>query len=147
MDFVSLIDELLSSVGDLWFGAVIGQFFVMVCESAKPKPGEGEERAEPKGFALLVMILSLVTPLLLLLHAVATGSGAPIAALAVIGIAVISSALVGWIIAAAAPSIGRTLNRAAPILAVAVFALTIYVSWRSAFGLLNMLVTGSATSG
>jgi hypothetical protein len=145
MDFIStLIDELLSNVGDLWFGAVVGQFFVMVCESAKPKHGEGEERTEPKGFALLVMILSLVTPLLLLLHAVATGSGAPIAALAVIGIAVIAAALVGWMIAAAAPSIGRTLNGAAPFLAVAVFALTIYVSWQSAFGLLNAFVTGSA---
>lgn len=144
MDFGNLIDELLSNVGDLWFGAVVGQFFVMVCESAKPKPAEGEERGEPKGFALLVMILSLVTPLLLLLHAVATGSGAPIAALAVIGIAVVLSAIVGWIIAATAPPIGRTLNRAAPFLAVAVFALTIYVSWQSAFGLLNAFVTGSA---
>lgn len=144
MNFNALIDDLLAHVGDLWLGAVFGQFFVMVCESAKPKPAEGESRAEPKGFALLVMILSLVTPLLLLLHAVATGSGAPIAALAVIGIAVVAAALIGWIIAAAAPSVGRTLNSAAPFLAVAVFVLTIYVSWRSAFGLLNMLVTGSA---
>jgi hypothetical protein len=145
MDFIgALIDQLLENVGDLWFAALAGQFLVMICESAKPKPEEGEGRAEPRGFALLVMILSLVTPLLLLLHAVAAGAGAPIAAVAVVAIAIVSAGLIGWIIGLAAPPIGRTLNRAAPVLAVAVFALTIYVTWRSVFGLLNMFVTGSA---
>jgi hypothetical protein len=39
-----LVDQLMESVGDLWFLALIGSFFVMVCEAAKPKPAEGEKR-------------------------------------------------------------------------------------------------------
>ena len=144
MDFIGvLIGQLLTNAGDLWGGALIGQFFVMICESAKPKPEEGEKIGEPRGFALLVMILSLLTPLLLLVHAFYVGAGAPIAILALLGGLILAAALIGWTIALA-PPIGRTLNRAAPILALAVFALTIYVTWRSAFGLLNMFVTGSA---
>ncbi len=145
MDFINtLIGQLLTSAGDLWGGALIGQFFVMVCESAKPKPAEGDSRAEPKGFALLVMVLSLFTPLLLLVHAFYVGAGAPIAILAVVGGAIIAAGLIGWLIGMVAPPVGRTLNSAAPLLAIAVFALTLYVTWRSAFGLLNMFVTGSA---
>ena len=147
MDFINvLIDQLLDNVGDLWFAALAGQFLVMICESAKPKPIEGQGRAEPRGLALLVMILSLVTPLLLLLHAVAVGAGAPIAAIIVVGVAIVSAGLTGVVIGMAAPPVGRTLNRASPFLAIAVFALTIYVTWRSAFGLINMFVAGSAAS-
>lgn len=140
----ALIDQLLERVGDLWFAALAGQFLVMICESSKPKPEEGEARAEPRGVGLLVMILSLLTPLLLLLHAVAAGAGAPIAAVVVVGGAIVIAGLVGMVIGAAAPPVGRTLTRASPFLAVAVAGLTIYVTWRSAFGLLNLLVTGSA---
>ena len=43
---------------------------------------------------------------------------------------------------AAAPDIGRTLNRAAPFMAVAVFALAAYVSWRSVFDLANYFIAG-----
>lgn len=147
MDFISaLIDQLLDNVGDLWFAALVGQLLVMICESARPKPEAGESRAEPRGFALLVMILSLVTPLLLMLHAVAAGAGAPIAAVALIGGAIVLAGVIGLIIGMAAPPVGRTLNRASPFLAIAVFALTLYVTWRSAFGIINMFVTGSAAS-
>jgi hypothetical protein len=140
----TLIDQLLENVGDLWFAALAGQFLVMVCESAKPKREEGEGAAEPRGLGLLVMILSLVTPLLLLLHAVAAGAGAPIAAVMLVGGAIVIAGIIGVVIGMAAPPVGRTLTRAAPFLAVAVFALTLYVTWQSAFGLLNMVVTGSA---
>lgn len=139
-----LIDQLLDRVGDLWFAALAGQFLVMICESARPKPQEGEARAEPRGIGLLVMILSLLTPLLLLLHAVAAGAGAPIAAVIVVGGAIVIAGVAGLIIGMAAPPVGRTLTRAAPFLAVAVFALTIYVTWRSVLGLLNAFVTGKA---
>jgi hypothetical protein len=144
MDINALIEDMAGRAGDLWFLALAGAFFVMICESAKPKPAEGESAAEPRGFGLLVMVLSLLTPLLLLVHAFYVGAGAPIAILAVIGGAILVSAIVGWIIAAIAPPIGRTLNRAAPFLAVAVFALTAYVTWQSAFGLLNIFVAGGA---
>jgi hypothetical protein len=145
MDLVgTLVSQLLTNAGDLWGGALIGQFFVMICESAKPKPAAREADAEPRGFDLLVLILSLFTPLLLLVHAFYVGAGAPIAILALVGGVIIAAGLMGWIIGLAAPPIGRTLNRAAPILAVAVFALAIYVTWRSAIGFLNIFVAGSA---
>jgi hypothetical protein len=144
IDVNTLIDELARNAGDLWFLAVVGSFFVMVCEAAKPKPREGESKAAPEGFALLVMILSLITPLLLFFHAFLTASGALIAIIALIGGSIIVSAVIGWIIGAAAPGVGRTLNRAAPLMALAAFALTFYVTWRSVYGFLNGFVTGGA---
>lgn len=145
MDVVNtLVDQLMSTVSDLWFLALIGSFFVMICESAKPKRQEGEERREATGWGLLVNILSLITPLLLFLHAFATGSGALIAIVAAIGAAVIGAAIIGMLIAALAPEIGRTLNRAAPFLAVPVFAFTAYVSWQSVFNLVNFFVSAAA---
>ncbi len=145
MDFINaLIEQLFDNVGDLWFGALVGQFFVMICESAKPKPEDGERARQWEGVGLWVSILSLLTPILLLVHAVATGSGAVLAALIVVIAAALIAAIIGWIIAAAAPGVGRILNRAAPFLAVAVFALTIYVTWQSVFALVNMFVGGSS---
>jgi len=140
----SLIDELARNASDLWFLAVVGSFFVMVCEAAKPKPAEGESKAAPEGFALLVMILSLITPLLLFFHAFLTASGALIAIIALIGGSIIGSAIIGWVISAAAPDVGRTINRTVPFLAVAVFALTLYVTWESVFEFVNGIVTGRA---
>lgn len=138
----TLVDQLVATAGDLWFAALIGQFFVMVCESAKPKPEEGEPQGGPRGFALLVMILSLITPLLLFMHAALSGSGALIAVIVAIFGAVLTATIVGWIIRAAMPDVGRTLNRAAPILAVPVFLLALYVSWETVFGFINAIVTG-----
>ncbi len=141
MDIGALIDLLLDHMGDLWLGALAGSFFVMICESAKPKPGEGESKAAPQGFALLAAILSLVTPLLLFLHAVAQAPLALPGAVIVVGGCVIGAAIIGWIVAAAAPSVGRVLTRAAPVLAIPVFALAAYVAWQSVFGLVNMVVS------
>ena len=59
----------------------------------------------------------------------------------IVGAAVIAAAVIGWIFAAAAPSVGRMLNKAAPFLALPVFGLAAYVTWRSLFGLVNMLVS------
>lgn len=140
----TLVDQLVASAGDLWFVALIGQFFVMVCESAKPKPEDGEDRGGPRGFALLVMILSLLTPLLLFLHAFLSGSGALIAVVIAIFGAVLTATIVGWIIRAAIPGVARTLNRAAPILAVPVFLLALYVSWETVFAFINGVVTANA---
>lgn len=144
-DVNTLVDQLVSTAGDLWFAALIGQFFVMVCESAKPKPAEGEGRSEPRGFALLVMILSLLTPLLLFLHAFLSGSGALVAVVVAIFGAVITATIVGWLIRALMPEVARVLNQAAPVLAVPVFLLALYVSWESVFGLINGFVTAGAT--
>src|SRR5688572_26611691 len=113
MDIGGQIDWLLEHTGDLWLGALLGSFFVMICESAKPKPQEGESRAAPQGLALLVMIMSLLTPLLLLVHAFASGGSPPAVVVVVIG-AVIAAAIIGALIGGMAPDVGRTLNRAAP---------------------------------
>lgn len=138
----AMVDHLVATAGDLWFAALIGQFFVMVCESAKPKLRDGDEdRGGPRGFALLVMILSLLTPLLLFLHAVLSGSGSLVAAVVAIFGAVLTATLVGWVVRATMPDVGRTLNRAAPILAIPVFALALYASWETVFGLVNGFVT------
>lgn len=139
-----LVDQLVSSAGDLWFAALIGQFFVIVCESAKPKPADGEDKRGPQGFALLVVIMSLITPLLLLFHAMLTGAGAWIAVVVAVFGAVITGTIVGWIIRAVLPDVARVLNRAAPVLAVPVFALAVYVSWESVFGFVNALITAGA---
>jgi hypothetical protein len=140
----ALVDQLVATAGDLWFAALIGQFFVIICESAKPKPAEGEDRGGPRGFELLIMILSLLTPLLLFFHAILSGSGAWIAVVVALFGAVITATIIGWIIRAAAPDVARTLNRAAPVLAVPVFLLALYVSWESVFGFINAIVTANA---
>lgn len=144
MSLAAQIDQLLSGVGDLWTLAFIGSFFVMVCEAARPKPREGGAAAEPRGIRLLANILSLLTPLLLFTHAFAAAGGAVIAILIFLGGAVLGSALVGWALAAIAPDIARVLNRAAPVLAVAVFGLALYVSRTSIFEVLNLLVSSFA---
>ena len=141
MDIDTLVGRLWDSVGGLWLLALVGAFFVMICESARPKPGEGESKAAPQGLALWAGILSLVTPLLLLLHAVFNAPHMVLVALMVVGAAVIGAAIIGWIFAVAAPSVGRMLNKGAPFLALPVFALAAYVTWRSVFGLVNMLVS------
>jgi len=140
MDIQALVDELVDRAGDLWLLALIGSFFVMICESAKPKLGEGESKAAPHGFALLIMILSLLTPLLLFIHAFATASGALIAIVVTIGGAILSAAIIGALIGAIAAPVGRVLNRAAPVLALPVFLLTVYVSWRSVLEFVNFIV-------
>ncbi|ANP44515.1 hypothetical protein [Candidatus Viadribacter manganicus] len=139
-----LVDQLVSTAGDLWFAALLGQFFVMVCESAKPKPAEVEEQGGPRGFALLVTILSLITPLLLFFHAFLSGSGALVAVIVAIFGAVITATIVGWIIRAAIPDVARVLNRAAPILALLVFVLALYVSWETVFAFINGFITARA---
>jgi hypothetical protein len=95
-----------------------------------------------------VMILSLITPLLLFFHAFLTvGATLPglIALVTLLGGLIIGSSLIGWIISLASRDVGRTLSRAAPVLAVIVFALTAYVTWQSVFGLINDLVNSAAT--
>ena len=141
------IGALLTALGDLWGFALIGSFFVMICEAAKPKRGKDEEAEKPGDLALPVMILSLITPLFLFFHAfLTTGATLPglIALVTLLGGLIIGSSLIGWIISLAARDVGRTLSRAGPILAVLVFALTAYVTWESVFGFVNDFVTGIA---
>ncbi len=140
----ALVDELMARVDDLWIAALCGSFLAMVCEAAKPKPREGEPRSETSPIAVWIGIASLLTPLLLFLHAFLSGGGALIAVIVAIGSAIVLAALIGWAIALLAPDVGRTLSRAAPFLAVAVFALAVYVTWESVFGFVSSLVAGAS---
>ena len=144
MDIGALVNRVIESAGDLWLAALIGSFFVMICEAAKPGPEEGEEKRPEGVIGLWVGILSLLTPILLFIHGYVAARGYLIAVIALIGGVVIASALIGWVIAALAPAMGRTLNRAAPFLAVAVFALTVFVTWGSVHEVFDLFVRGPA---
>lgn len=144
MDIRALVDQLLASVGDMWLLAYIGQFFVIVCESAKPKPVDDESPRGLRGLALLGAVLSLFTPILLFLHAFATASGVLIAIFAAILGAVIAATLTGWLIRAVARDVARVLSRAGPVLAIAVFALALYVGWRSAIETASFAISSIA---
>lgn len=132
------LDLLADRASDLWFLALVGSFFVMICEAAKPKRAEGEAREG--ALSVWIGILSLLTPLLLFVHAFLTAQGSLIAIIVLIGAAIIGASLIGWIISAAAKDFGRVLNRAAPILALAVFALTLYVTWDSIFAFIGIFI-------
>jgi uncharacterized membrane protein len=148
MDIGDYLQQLTRIAGDAWMLALVGAFFVMVCESAKPRPTDDEQRQEPRAIALLVTILSLVTPLLLFMHAFISAGRSPeglMLTIIAIGVAIIGAALVGWFIAAVAAPVGRVLNRAAPLLAVVVFGFTLWVTWRSALEVLNRFVLHQAS--
>lgn len=155
------VGYVLNETGPLWLVAVAGMFISAVCESARPKPEAGEEK--PRGLPLLIAgIASLVTPVLLFAHAfwsAAQMEGVAvsgehllqvIAARQVIVIGVfaflagvaIAGSIVGWIIRASAPGLGKALNVAAVPLAVATLALAIVVSHQAATGFFVLLTSG-----
>lgn len=161
-DIVAYIWE---AVGPLWLVAVAGMFIGAICESAKPKPEEGEEKSG--GFALLIAgIASLITPILLFVYGfwsilrldVLSGEVVVIGPQDVINFAIaqravviglfgflavvaIAGSIVGWIIRASAPALGKTLNIAAVPLALATLALTVFISHAAASGLFTLVTS------
>jgi hypothetical protein len=156
-----LTTHMLQAVGPLWLVAVLGMFISAICESAKPKAEEGEEKSG--GIALVIAgLASLITPILLFAHgfwtlawmdgievspqmlleviiarkAIVVGLFAALAAVAILG------SIVGWIIRAAAPALGKTLNLAAVPLALLTLALTVFVSYEAALGLFALVTSG-----
>ncbi|MEZ5955999.1 MAG: hypothetical protein R3C27_02135 [Hyphomonadaceae bacterium] len=142
--------HVMASVGPLWFVAVAGMLLSAVCESARPRPEAGEEK--PQVLTLLIAgIASLVTPIMLFVYAFWSILGLEGAAftqtqliefaiaqrfvvmglLVFLAVVVTLGSIVGWIIRAAAPGFGKTLNIAAAPLAVATLALTALVSWEA----------------
>lgn len=140
--------HVLETVGPLWLIAVAGMFLSAVCESARPQPEPGEEK--PQGLALIIAgVASLITPIMLFVHAfwailaldgmvVTPGLVIDFAIaqrivvvglfVALAGVAIVGS-IVGWLVRAAAPGIGKALNQAAVPLALATLALTVYVTY------------------
>ncbi|WP_395648302.1 hypothetical protein [Terricaulis sp.] len=131
---------LSAQAGPLWQYAVIAAFVSMILDSAKPKRQEGEEK-ESEGGRNILMLVSLLTPFLLFAHACWKAYEARdvglMNAVVVVGLVVIVSGVIGWIIAAAVPALGRVLYRIAPWVALAVFAFTLYVTWEGAWSAFN----------
>lgn len=144
----------LEAAGALWGYALLAAFVSMCMDSAKPKAEPGEEEKENEGGRNILMLASLLTPFLLFAHAcwVTTQQSrmdvltALIAAISTIGIVVLVSSIVGWIIAAVAPSFGRVLYKAAPWVALPVLLFTLYVTWASALSVINVYILRHGTS-
>jgi hypothetical protein len=153
--------HVLNAVGPLWIVAVAGMFLTAVCESAKPKPIDGQG-CSAAGAMLIAGIASLITPILLFVHAfwsvagfegleitpdllidlilarqvVVVGTFASLVAVSVVG------SIVGWIIRAASPPLGKTLNTAAVPLALGTLALTVFVTYQTASRVFALATAG-----
>jgi hypothetical protein len=150
------LNALAALVGQNWLIAAALAFVVMVFESAKPPPVEGEPEPRASILQRVAMIASLLTPFLLFLGAfgaftlsrMGRGEGSPEdqneGLLLAFGGAAIAFVLVpgilGWITAKALPPLANLLRGVAPFLALAVFAFTVYVTYRNAFFVLNLYV-------
>ena len=146
--------DLAALVGGNWLIAAGAAFIVMIFESAKPRPVEGEPEPHVSAFQRLAIIASLAVPFLLFLHAFGAfvqaqqnagegseNNGAVILALIVAALVlVLAPGIFGWLIAKASPALANMLRRAAPVLAIAVLVFTIYVTYRNAFFVLNLYV-------
>lgn len=148
--------DLAAIVGQNWLIAATAAFVVMVFESAKPPPAEGDPESRASVLQRVAMIASLLVPFLLFLDAfgaftlarLGRGESSPenqnTGLLLALGAAAIVFVLVpgilGWIITKASPALANMLRSVAPFLALAVFAFTVYVTYRNAFFLLNLYV-------
>lgn len=147
------LSALASLVGQNWLIAAGAAFVVMIFESAKPPPVEGEEH-HASALERVAMIASLATPILLFLHVFGAfvqgqmsigegseGNGRVVLALFIVAaIYVLTPGILGWLIAKLSPPLANVLRRTAPFLAITVFAFTIYVTCRNAFFVLNLYV-------
>lgn len=130
--------QLIGLAGALWLYALIAAFVVMLAESAKPKPAEGEEKPSASVLGIIAAITSIATPFLLFVHAYVEAArvqmpNALIAALIVLVAVVLGATIIGWIVAAVARPLGKLLAQVAPFLALAVFAFTLWVTWANVY--------------
>jgi hypothetical protein len=149
-----LLRDLAALVGANWLIATAAAFIVMVCESAKPTPIEGEPEPHVSAFERVAIIASLAVPVLLFLHVFGafvqaqqsagegsqSNGGVVLALIACAAVFVLAPGILGWIIAKIASPLANVLRRAAPWLALAVFVFTIYVTYRNAAFVLNLYV-------
>lgn len=152
VSITNTLRELAALVGQNWLVAAAAAFIVMVLESAKPSPVEGEDEPRASAFQRVAMIASLAVPLLLFLHAFGAfvlaqqargedsqSNGGVILALIAVAVAfVLLPGIIGWLIAKISPPLAHLLRAIAPALALAVFAFTVYVTYNNAFFVLNL---------
>lgn len=152
-DIFKYLGELFAACGPLWAIAIAGAFIAGTGEKAYPNEGGKHQAA----LALVAGIVSIITPLLLFLHAfwaiavqspmpnidilelvqAAIGNATAIALLVVMAVLVILPALVGVAVAALAPPLGKLLYWIAPYLNLAVFALTVYATHDNVLAVIN----------
>jgi hypothetical protein len=160
MDLAGPVTELLSRAGPLWLPAVGVTFVAMICESSRPKAIEGEDRPRAGVLRAASLALGFLTPFLLFIDvfwsvaamdAVADVDMAAlvraareailIVALVIMAALFVLPSIVAAIIRSAAPSAGRALYAAAPILTIAAFAFVVFVTRENvmaAFDLITM---------
>src|SRR5690349_12619252 len=109
--------DLAALVGFNWLIAAGAAFIVMIFESAKPRPVEGEPEPHVSAFQRLAIIASLAVPFLLFLHAFGAfvqaqqnaGEGSEnnsrviLALIVAAFVLVLVPGIIGWLIAKASP--------------------------------------------
>lgn len=149
-----LLRELFALVGQNWLIAASAAFVAMVFDAAKPSPVEGEEEPAASPLQRVAAIASLAVPFLLFLDAFGAfvllqqsrgqssqSNGAVVlAALALAIVFILTPGMLGWLIAKASPTIAAIMRRVAPLLALAVFVFTLYVTHSNASFVLNSYV-------
>ena len=152
--FIDGLEGLVALVGQNWVIAACAAFVLMIFESAKPRPVEGQDEPRASALQRVAMIASLAVPFLLFLHAFGAfvlahqqaGQGSErdggiiLALIAGAILFVVAPGIIGWVIAKGSPTLAGLLQRAAPFLALLVFVFTVYVTYRNAFFVLNLYV-------
>lgn len=139
------VQEVIDLAGNYWALALAGAFVAALFESAKPKAKVEEGEAAPTsgviGFALALM--GLATPILLIVHVFVSGMEARsfvfIVGVAMVFGAIIVASILGLIIRAAGPGLGRALSVISPGVTGLVFILTVALTWHSVPVLLHWL--------
>lgn len=152
-EIIGYLSELFAACGLLWCVAIAGAFIAGTGEKAYPNEGG----KHPAVVTVTAGIVSIITPLLLFLHAfwaisvqnqmpnvdilervqMAVGHATTIALLVVMGALIILPALIGIAVAAIAPPLGKVLYHVAPYLQIAVFALTVFVTHDYVFAVID----------
>src|SRR5262249_15568064 len=134
-----------------WVYALAAAFVAMIFESTNPKRKDDEEPAKLTPVRFLTMVMGFITPAFLFLHAVASVmrgradlvvfggeleanmlravlllAGAPVIVVA------LAASVIGLIIGAALPKLGRAMYAVAPVLTAATFAFTVWVTYSRA---------------
>lgn len=135
-----MFTQLADAAGMNWVYALAAAFVAMVFESGAPKRAEGEDPPHMSPLRFLTMTTAIITPGFLLLHGIgaslAAGEGLIPPLIAVFAVVAIAS-VVGWIIGAAIPGLGKALSTASPLISIAVCAFTIWVTWRIAWAFID----------
>jgi len=134
-------DGLVGVTGIEWLYALGALFIAMIAESGHPPHEPGEDRP-PTPLRVLAFVATSFALLLLLAHAYGASTSArespflPVSAVLVVSAL---GALLGALLAKVS-AIGNAFQAAAPVLAVAACAFTIWVTWRQVWALVEPLL-------